>query len=453
MLELQSKLNDINSNFFTKITPKNISNKLSELACSTAIFQGYIYLAIIYLEKDKSRPIFKVFRCNLLEVKETWFETGLLPNSNQNNNLLKAPWKVVHETIIKLKNQIFSCQEISGYLLNKYAISIIFFGNKNLDKPLLFISLSCPGYSRLFYSEDGDKYQVFEQNNQEDNIIQFQQVTYYQNQLYALASKILVKENLFLISDGHPATEQDCWKQQKWRKLNHSIFEDSNNLAISELITFQDSLYLATFNCNRGYQIWKQENNQDATSSWQLIMPNGAYRYILNSQVYAMAVFQDALYIVSGMSATEAKKTHHLSVNNFDIIRIYPDRDWDVIVGTPRITADGLKVPLSAMGPGFDAVTECKFLFLVAHNDRLYVGTQNEEGYHLWYSSDGETWSVMPWQELNTYYQVEIQNALSTSSGLVLLGKITELYEEQSLEVWLMDLDSFALHTTTTPQG
>ena len=72
-----------------------------------------------------------------------------------------------------------------------------------------------------------------------------------------------------------------------------------------------------------------------------------------------------------------------------------------------RFTPDGLKVPLSLLGPGLGDFYNSAIWSLGVHNDVLYLGTHQWEacrclqinapefvrGYQLWGSADGEKWT------------------------------------------------------------
>jgi hypothetical protein len=158
-----------------------------------------------------------------------------------------------------------------------------------------------------------------------------------------------------------------------------------------------------------------------------------------------MVVFQGNLYFASGMPADSYDRGNDISITAPEIIRIYSDDSWDLIVGAPKFTPDGLKVPLSVMGAGFDDSHNCTLQFMTVHNDCLYVGTQGKGGFQLWATEDGEIWEPLRLEPLSDRRDIEIYTVVTTPGGLVtVLGKTNLQNTDNPLkpkthdvEVWL----------------
>ena len=57
-----------------------------------------------------------------------------------------------------------------------------------------------------------------------------------------------------------------------------------------------------------------------------------------------------------------------------ELLRINPDDTWDLVVGTPRQTPEGVKRPLSGMDVGFDNPLNIHVWRMQSHNGYLFVG-------------------------------------------------------------------------------
>jgi len=223
----------------------------------------------------------------------------------------------------------------------------------------------------------------------------------------------------------------------QWQEANLWGFGDVNNKAITEIVILNDSLYAATFNLERGFQIWKTIDLQQIPYHWQLILSHGAYRYSLNQIVFFMVNFKGEIYLASGISVANANIKNIGYPAGFELIRLYSDNDWDLIFGMPRFTPQGLKIPLTAQGPGLDDPNNHTVQCLVTHNERLYLGFQKVDGFQLWGTDDGETWQQLPVNELSHYYRVEVLDVLSTSLGLVFAVNVVEPNGVNQIQIWL----------------
>ena len=117
-----------------------------------------------------------------------------------------------------------------------------------------------------------------------------------------------------------------------------------------------------------------------------------------------------------------------------ELIRIYPNDRWDVVVGDARFTADGLKVPLSGIGAGFEDENNTAFWAMNVFDDVLYVGTHHcqsfrdalseEEviggGLQLWATRDGEAWEAVTMDGFDDPFSTGVRTLLPPPFGLFL---------------------------------
>lgn len=184
----------------------------------------------------------------------------------------------------------------------------------------------------------------------------------------------------------------------QWLKATEAGFGDAENTSISAMAEFNSSLYVATHNPTSGFQLWSTSGEAGEPYAWKQVISKGALRYTLNQAVISMAVFDGALYLGTGSPSTNEQYAEAA-----ELIRVYPDNNWDVVVGSPRFSPYGLKVPMAAMGPGFDNRNNIAITAMAVYEGRIYATTCNSahsnnvlsDSQCLWRSSDGDEWSAV----------------------------------------------------------
>ncbi|NES94071.1 MAG: class I SAM-dependent methyltransferase [Desertifilum sp. SIO1I2] len=239
---------------------------------------------------------------------------------------------------------------------------------------------------------------------------------------------------------------------QPWQAASPPSFNDPTNLTAFEMVEFNNHLYVGTVNATSGYQIWKTKAEGDPPYQWTQVLANGAYRGNLNEMPVSMTVFNNALYIGSGIQNGGYDKVYHIGPAGAELIRIYPDDTWDLIVGEARLTPHGYKYPLSDIGPGFDSLFNAHFWRSVVYEGWLYVSTYNwsiflpylsqqnwsntfkkriqKLGIHnivqkwggcdLWRTQDGVRWLPVSRNGLDNPYNYGIRTMVPTPHGLFL---------------------------------
>jgi hypothetical protein len=235
-----------------------------------------------------------------------------------------------------------------------------------------------------------------------------------------------------------------------WREASLHGFGDPTNLTIFELTTFNGFLYAGTVNPTDGYQVWKTRGDGSPPYNWTRVVTGGAYRGQLNEVALSMCVFNGALYIGSGIINGGYDRTRKIGPAAGEIICIYPDDTWDLVVGAPRRTPQGFKFPLSAQGPGFDDLFNGYIWRMAVHEGWLYVGTYNwsvllpylalekwprkwqklvewiglenlaqaKGGFDLWRTYDGVHWAPVTRTGFDNPYNWGARTMTSTPSGL-----------------------------------
>ncbi|HRY15563.1 MAG: hypothetical protein KDJ31_14910 [Candidatus Competibacteraceae bacterium] len=224
------------------------------------------------------------------------------------------------------------------------------------------------------------------------------------------------------ISDYPIVFETDDPEQGAWRAVSASAFGDPTNLSINELVVFAGALYAGTLNIQHGYQVWKTDVQGASPYRWRKVLERGAGRGPAASIVTCMAAFRGALYIGSAL-----QRQGHGGLDRYgpipgELVRLYPDDTWELVVGESRPTPQGLKVAMSGLGAGFGDRFNRGPWCLAEHEGWLYAGASDwrifktflpgpdshlsarykaalrdsqagyRGGFALWRTADGVTW-------------------------------------------------------------
>ncbi len=235
----------------------------------------------------------------------------------------------------------------------------------------------------------------------------------------------------------------------EWHVACEPHFGDTNNLSVFEMAEFNGHLYAGTMNVNEGFQIWKTDAEGTPPYKWKKVIGHGAYRGRLNQGAISLRPFNGSLYVGSGIQDGGCDIANKVGPAAGEILRIHPDDSWDLLVGEPRITPEGLKVPLSGLGPGFGKCFAGYIWSMREHEGWLYVGTfdwfmslkysRHERwpehipirspekidrmvnrwgGFDLWRTRDGARWFPVTQNGFGNPYNYGARSMASTPHGL-----------------------------------
>jgi hypothetical protein len=209
---------------------------------------------------------------------------------------------------------------------------------------------------------------------------------------------------------------------------------------LSSLCAFEGSLIVSANHELRGCSLWKLAASATPTDpAWEPLISDGVHRYWQNAEVLGLVEFQNALYLVADCreeSRRESLARLHQD-GGFELVRFYGDGEWDLIIGTPRFTPRGLKVPLSGRGPGIEEWSPLRLDFFVAGASGMLLGGANEERFQLWGSADGDEWKPAFSDSFAAYQNVRIPTAYPATRGPILVGEATDFDGSTSLEIWI----------------
>ncbi|MEM9445735.1 MAG: class I SAM-dependent methyltransferase [Verrucomicrobiota bacterium] len=162
-----------------------------------------------------------------------------------------------------------------------------------------------------------------------------------------------------------------------WRDVSLPSFGDPSNVSFFDIADFNDHLYVTTMNINSGFQLWKSKLEGKPPYKWTKVITAGAYRGFLNEFGLSLCAFGDALYVGTGIAGGGYDRFHKIGLGPAELIRVFPDDSWDLVAGVPRVTPDGVKMPISGLGPGIDTFMNGYIWRMCVHNGWLYIGTFN----------------------------------------------------------------------------
>jgi hypothetical protein len=235
----------------------------------------------------------------------------------------------------------------------------------------------------------------------------------------------------------------------EWEPVSDFGFGDAGNKTIFEMVGFEEHLYVGTFNLN-GFQVWRSTVEGNPPYHWEKVIDCGAYRGALNQTVLSMFPFKGALYVGTGIQGGGVDTQNKVGPAPPELIRIFPDGTWDLIVGDARETPEGHKAPLSGYLPGFDNFFCGYFWRMCGHEGWLYMGTfewsallgyanrdrwpqvftdiindvgaqkilEHQSGFALYRSLDGTNWVPVTTNGMGNPYNIGLRTLVSTPQGL-----------------------------------
>jgi hypothetical protein len=208
----------------------------------------------------------------------------------------------------------------------------------------------------------------------------------------------------------------------------------------SHIAVFNDGLAVAADHLARGFELWTTAAPEDVSSKWSSLLTRGGYRFSTNARVLSCVPYKDALYVACGRA--EDARRGRLYQDGFEILRVYPDASWDLVIGTPRVSEAGLKIPLACLGPGTDQFQPSEFRFLTATAMNLLLGTyEDAAGLCIWYSADGVSWGQALYPEFAGLEKVRAASAFPIREGTVLLLEMDGPLRGRTSGVWFLNTD------------
>jgi SAM-dependent methyltransferase len=253
------------------------------------------------------------------------------------------------------------------------------------------------------------------------------------------------------VPDSMVILVNDDLEKGEWELACEPFFGDTTNMGIFDMTVFNGCLYAATTNSSAGFQIWKTDAEGKPPYKWYKVLSHGGYRGKENQSVGHLFEFKGCLYIGTGILGGHDRE-RNIGPAPPELFRLFPDDSWELIVGEPRLTPAGLKVPLSGLGAGYNSPTVGYFWRMCQHEGYLYLGTYDwsiwmpyvrpetipdklrrriervgvdnivraQSGFDLWRSRDGVEWVPISRNGFGNPCNYGIRTMVSSPSGLFL---------------------------------
>jgi hypothetical protein len=393
-----------------------------------AWFQEQLYVGISRLKSPNSRDRgVRFFPGSLDTVHPAHFsdQRAQIWRYNPKNGSWK---KIFVSPMIKLEDGSEISRDVG------YRKMVVFQGVSDPTPALYVSTLSAVG-SLILRSEDGERFVPASMKGLgKPNIWSFRAIHAFNGRLYASPSGRIrgdrVERNAaeipIVFENADPAVAP-------WRPVSTVGFGDPSNSTIFEMTSLNGYLYAGTFNPLKGFQVWKTRA-QTSPYGWKRVVTDGAFRGDLNQAATSMCAFRGVLYVGTG-KGIRSDSTLKGQSRAAELLRIYPDDGWDLIVGTPRHTFEGIKFPLSGLSPGFDDQHNEVIWEMIEHNGWLYAGTENLSPFlaffrpfgrargacaasNLWRSRDGMAWELVTRVGFGNTNNWAIESMTSTPDGL-----------------------------------
>ena len=323
------------------------------------------------------------------------------------------------------------------------------------DKPCLYVSTWAPQIAEppdVLRSVDGVSFEPTTRPPFSPMVRSFRTLQRFQGRVHTTPTSSSKGARLISDSIGSDSTiyATDDVQRSPWRPANDEGFGNPDNVTIFEMEEFNDHLYAGTVNPVSGFELWKTPGG-DLPYRWTRVLQHGAGRGIFNEVGVSMCVFNGALYVGTGVLSGGYHRAMRIGPAAAELLRVWPDDSWELIVGDGRRTGDGLRYPLSGYGAGFDTFFNGYVWRMVCHAGRLYAGTfswgQNvpwlqlkiwppdalalmdrwgrdalttsRGGAELWSSADGERWEPVTVNGFGNRFNWGIRNMASLPQGLL----------------------------------
>jgi SAM-dependent methyltransferase len=316
-------------------------------------------------------------------------------------------------------------------------------------RPVIYLSSWSATGARMIRSEDGRTFtDVSEPGLGRPSMVCFRTLQPFRHRLYT--SPVGRAGHGPNVAESPVILESDDPAKGSWQIVNRPGFGDPTNVGIFEMAAFNGHLYAGTLNVTNGFQLWKTRAEGTPPYKWIRVLTCGAYRGMDNESLVSLCVFDGALYVGSGIMGGGYNRHQKVGPAAAEVIRVYPDDTWELLVGAPRITPDGIKTPLSGLGPGFDNFFNGYTWRMCEHGGWLYVGTYNwgcflpymffddvsnalaryiekegadaaasrVAGCELWRTRDGIRWHPVTVDGFGTPFNYGIRTMSSTPDGL-----------------------------------
>jgi hypothetical protein len=269
------------------------------------------------------------------------------------------------------------------------------FQGRSDSSPAIYTIANCGSEGAgpvLVRSQDGEEFEIISEPGMglaDPNVIAFRGTLAFKGRLFTTPSGSRGGQSN---TSFHTVVYCSDDPANRWEVSNPPAFGNSNNVGVFDLGVCGNYLYAGTINVRTGCELWKTDAEGPPPHRWTKVFDHGADRGQHNQLILSFAEFGGALYVGTGIQNGGYDRINNIGPAAAEVIRVFPDDSWDLVVGEPRLTRSGLKVPTSGFGPGFNNPFAGYIWRMAAHEGSLYVG--NYDGSSFLPFSDPDEWPI-----------------------------------------------------------
>ncbi len=414
---------------FKTIAKRGLGNEASTLAHALIWYNDWLYLGVTTPRAGGPEDTARILRHD--PSTGAWETAWEAPSRETSADSIARHQARSAEYGIKTSPPVLA----SAFGVRSFAV----FQGASDPHPCLYAGVMSIFGGIILRSENGIDFEpVVTDGLHDDTILSFRGLTPFNGWMFTTPAGTTSPERADLNFPPETEVMVYCSRDPKagadsWQAANLPGFDDPVNEAVFALGAAHGYLYAGTASAKRGFQLWRTESAGKPPFAWDRVMVDGAWRFNHNHSVATLTEFNGDLYVGGGIPGLGEDRENDVGPAAAELLVVRKDGSWDIVFGEPRCTPEGLKVPLSAMGPGFDDPYNSVVWCMEVHEGALYLGTHHwqpfdyalnargEElrgGYQLWRSADGVEWECVIKDALGHVSHTGLRSLESTPDGL-----------------------------------
>lgn len=201
----------------------------------------------------------------------------------------------------------------------------------------------------------------------------------------------------------------------------------------SQLVVWDNALWIAFNAPTQGCKLFSVKVEADGTMLWNLVFDRGADRYAANADVLCLVPTNSSLLVACGRTPSPTTVLQE----GFEILEVLSDGSWDLLIGLPRVSRWGLRIPLSQKGPGLNEFDPATLCFLFSDQTGSFLGTYRAgDGFKIWRYTEEFRWIEEESGELLGCNDVRRARVVALNGQSVIVLDIDHALRGRCLNVW-----------------